>query len=141
MDDWTIPPVHHAPYRLVDEIVQHDKGAGITCRVTIRGDEPYFMGHFPGHPIVPGVLELEMLFQAAERFIAIEGTAGTDSAVRLASVTSARFMSPIVPPRDLSVRVDLKEPGRSETAFSGRVADGPDTFVQASFTVTIIRKL
>jgi len=141
MDNRTIEPIHCAPYRFIDEIVRYDKGTGITCKTTIRGDEPYFEGHFPGHPIVPGVFELEMLFQAAEQFLVMEGTAGGDGAVRLASVASARFTNPIVPPRDLLVTADLKARSGSELLFSGRVADGPDTFVQASFSVTVLEKL
>jgi 3-hydroxyacyl-[acyl-carrier-protein] dehydratase len=137
--DREIAPIHRGPYRLIDSIVRYDEGTGITCALTIKGDEPYFAGHFPGHPIVPGVLELEMLFQAAEQFLLIEKTGGAP--VRLASVASARFMNPIVPPRELTVSVDLKEERGSESLFSGRVADGADTFVQATFMVTVIRDL
>jgi 3-hydroxyacyl-[acyl-carrier-protein] dehydratase len=141
MGNRTISPVHRAPYQLVEAIVRYDKGEGITCKTTIRGDEPYFAGHFPGHPIVPGVFELEMLFQAAQQFLVMEGTAREAGAARLASVASARFTNPIVPPRELSVTVDLKEHRGPEALFSGRVADGPDTFVQASFCVTVVQKL
>jgi len=137
MDNKTIPLNHRAPYRLIDEVVRHEKGTGITCRTVIRGDEPYFAGHFPGHPIVPGVLEIEMLFQAAELFLITEKRAGQNQALHLASVSSARFMSPIIPPRDLTVTVGLKQDRGSEAVFSGRVSDGPDVFVQALFSVTV----
>jgi 3-hydroxyacyl-[acyl-carrier-protein] dehydratase len=140
MDDRTIPPVRRAPYHFIDEIVRYDQGKGITCGTTIRGDEPYFEGHFPGHPIVPGVLELEMLFQAAQQFLLMEGIAGPDRAAQLTSVSSARFTNPIVPPRGLSVTVELKERRGSERLFSGRVTDGPDTFVQVLFSVTVVQK-
>ncbi|MBN2225188.1 MAG: 3-hydroxyacyl-[acyl-carrier-protein] dehydratase FabZ [Deltaproteobacteria bacterium] len=138
MDDTTIPPDHRAPYRFIDEIVRYEKGTGITCKTIIRGDEPYLAGHFPGHPIVPGVFEIEMLFQAAELFLMTEKRAGESREMRLASIGSARFMIPIIPPRDLTVMVGLKEDRGTEIAFSGRVGDGPDVFVQALFSVTVL---
>jgi 3-hydroxyacyl-[acyl-carrier-protein] dehydratase len=138
MNDTTVPSAHRPPYRLIDEVVDHRKATGITCRTRIRGDEPYLAGHFPGHPIVPGVLEIEMLFQAAELFLVMEKRAAGTGKARLATVGSARFTSPIIPPRDLTVTVDLKQDGRTGTVFSGRVSDGPELFVQASFSVTIL---
>jgi 3-hydroxyacyl-[acyl-carrier-protein] dehydratase len=138
MNNTTIPSAYREPYRLIDEVVDHRKAAGITCRTRIRGDEPYLSGHFPGQPIVPGVLEIEMLFQAAELFLVMEQRAAGSGRTRLAAVKSARFTNPIIPPRDLTVTVDLKQDGQTQTDFSGRVSDGPDLFVQASFSVTIV---
>jgi 3-hydroxyacyl-[acyl-carrier-protein] dehydratase len=136
-DDTTIPLAYKRPYRFIDEITRYEKGAGITCKTTIRADEPYLAGHFPGHPIVPGVLEIEMLFQAAEVFLTMERTAGK-AAMRLASIASARFLKPIIPPRDVTITVNLKEDRGSEILFSGRVGDDSDTFVQAVFSVMVL---
>lgn len=132
-----IPPIHGAPYRFIDEVVRYEAGSGITCKTLIHGNEPYFAGHFPAHPILPGVFEIEMLFQAAELFLILETGAGRDGAMRPASVKSARFMSPILPPRAVTITVDVKQAGQSERLFTGRLSDGPDTFVQASFSVTV----
>jgi 3-hydroxyacyl-[acyl-carrier-protein] dehydratase len=134
----TIPLAHTKPYRFIDEITRYEKGTGITCRTIIRADEPYLAGHFPSHPIVPGVFEIEMLFQAAEVFLTMEKTAGEGAAIRLASIASARFMKPIIPPRDVTVTVNLKEDRGSEKLFSGRVGDDSDAFVQALFSVTVL---
>jgi len=132
-----VPSVHEKPYRFIDEIVRHDRGTAITCAARISGDEPYFTGHFPGHPIVPGVFEIEMLFQAAELFLIMETGTGRDGMIRLSSISSARFMTPIVPPRKVTIVVTVKEDKGSDKLFSGRVSDGPDIFVQALFTVTV----
>jgi len=132
-----IPPIHNKPYRFIDRVIRYDKGEAITCTAAIRNDEPYFAGHFPGRPIMPGVLGIEMLFQAAELFLMLETGAGRDGALRLGSVASARFVSPITPPRDVTVAVELKEDRGSEKVFSGRLSDGPDTFIQALFSVTV----
>jgi 3-hydroxyacyl-[acyl-carrier-protein] dehydratase len=136
-DDTTIPPIHRQPYRFIDRVVRYDRGAAITCTAAVRGDEPYFAGHFPGHPIVPGVFGIEMLFQAAELFLVHETGAGRDGTMRLGSVSSARFMSPITPPREVTVAVTVKEDRGTEKVFSGRLSDGPEVFVQALFTITV----
>jgi 3-hydroxyacyl-[acyl-carrier-protein] dehydratase len=128
--------VHRQPYRFIDEIVRYEAKTGITCKTTIRGDEPYFIGHFPGHPILPGVFEIEMLYQAAELFLMMEETPVLQKAIGLETVDNARFTSPIVPPRELTISVQMREPGDGGLLrFSGKVSDGAETFVTASFSV------
>ena len=140
MDDRTTARAGNG-YRFIDTTVRYEKAGGIVCGKAFRGDEAYFMGHFPGHPIVPGVCEIEMLFQAAARFLVMEGAVKTGESSRLAAISSARFTNPIVPPRDVLAAVSLKERRGPVWLFSGRVSDGPDTFVQASFSVTVVQEL
>lgn len=132
-----VPPIHAKPYRFIDAVERYTPGEGITCTAVIRTDESYFAGHFPGRPIVPGVFCIEMLFQAAELFLIRETGIGRNGSIRPGAVASARFTSPIVPPRDVTVTVSLKEDRGSDKVFSGRLSDGQDTFVQALFSVTV----
>jgi 3-hydroxyacyl-[acyl-carrier-protein] dehydratase len=132
-----VPPVHAKPYRFIDAVERYAPGEGITCTATIRTDEPYFAGHFPGQPIVPGVFCIEMLFQAAELCLILETGTGRNGSMRPGAVASARFTSPIVPPREVTVTVNLREDRGSDKIFSGRLSDGRDTFVQALFSVTV----
>ena len=55
---------HRPPFRFVDRVDRCDPGRSVTARWRITGDEPWLAGHFPGNPIVPGVLQLEALAQA-----------------------------------------------------------------------------
>jgi 3-hydroxyacyl-[acyl-carrier-protein] dehydratase len=55
---------HRPPFRFVDEVDALEVGASITARYYVTGDEEFLPGHFPGNPIVPGVIQLEALAQA-----------------------------------------------------------------------------
>src|SRR5262249_3996045 len=67
-----------------------------------RPDEPYFAGHYPGHPIYPGVFIVEAVLQAARALLDAEGQPG-----RLAEVVSARFLAPVQPGDALQVDCEL----------------------------------
>ena len=55
---------HRPPFRFVDAVDACDPGTSVTARWRTTGEEPWFAGHFPGNPVVPGVLQLEALAQA-----------------------------------------------------------------------------
>ena len=56
---------HRYPFLLVDRVLELERNTRITAVKNVTFNEPYFMGHFPGHPVMPGVLILEALAQAA----------------------------------------------------------------------------
>ena len=138
-DDVSALIPHHGSYRFVDELVSYGRGEGVVCRKEIRGDEPYFAGHFPGHPIVPGVFEIEMMLQAASLFLALEREGGGNEEVGLARIDNARFLKPIIPPAVLTITVEAKGTEQSLARFSGHVGDETQQYVRASFSVERIR--
>jgi 3-hydroxyacyl-[acyl-carrier-protein] dehydratase len=125
---------HRGAYRLIDEVLSHEPGREIVCAKEIRGDEAYFAGHFPGHPIVPGVFEIEMMFQAARLCLMIEKERGDQTDITLAGVESARFQNPVVPPAHLTVTVEVKGRAGTRIRFSGLVADASRPYARASFS-------
>jgi 3-hydroxyacyl-[acyl-carrier-protein] dehydratase len=126
---------HRGAYRLVDEVVSHEPEKEIVCAKEIGGDEPYFAGHFPGHPIVPGVLEIEMMFQAARLHLMLEEEQTDQTDVTLAGIESARFHNPIVPPAHLTITVEARGREGTRVRFSGLVADASRPYARASFCV------
>ena len=97
---------HRYPFLLVDrvlEIVPGDKIVAVKC---VSGNEPFFAGHFPGDPIMPGVLIIEALAQAGAVLLYNEREKA--GLFMLAGVDKARFRRPVVPGDQLMLEVELK---------------------------------
>jgi 3-hydroxyacyl-[acyl-carrier-protein] dehydratase len=86
---------HRAPMLLIDEIV-HQSEDSIVCRKTFRSDEFFFQGHYPGHPLVPGVILCEAAMQAGAVLLSkfIEPGKGIPVATRLQDVKFKRMVHP-----------------------------------------------
>jgi len=81
---------HGPEFRFVDRLIALDPGVRARGIYWIRGDEPFLAGHFPGDPVMPGVLMLEAIAQMAG--IAAQGTASSGAPLRLAAVSAAKIM-------------------------------------------------
>ncbi|AIF49049.1 3-hydroxyacyl-ACP dehydratase [Dyella japonica A8] len=119
---------HRYPFLLVDRLIElvPDKSAVAIKNVTMN--EPFFQGHFPGHPVMPGVLIVEAMAQAAGLLTQIssrlKGTTGSPL-FYLAKVDNARFNAPVVPGDQLRLEVELKRLLRSMGLFEARtLVDG-----------------
>ncbi|MDR3445624.1 MULTISPECIES: 3-hydroxyacyl-ACP dehydratase FabZ [Dyella] len=119
---------HRYPFLLVDRLIElvPDKSAVAIKNVTMN--EPFFQGHFPGHPVMPGVLIVEAMAQAAGLLTQIssrlKGTTGSPL-FYLAKVDNARFNAPVVPGDQLRLEVELKRLLRSMGLFEARtIVDG-----------------
>lgn len=119
---------HRYPFLLVDRVIELDAGKRITALKNVTFNEPFFQGHFPGHPVMPGVLIVEALAQTSGLLIGLSG-AGTrgEKLFYLAKVDKARFSRPVVPGDQLRLEVQLKRMIRSMGLFiaSARV-DGEE---------------
>jgi 3-hydroxyacyl-[acyl-carrier-protein] dehydratase len=100
---------HRYPFLLIDKIVDVVAGESITAVKNVTINEPYFTGHFPGNPVMPGVLIIEAMAQAGG--VLSHVTAGSiepKPLYYLVAVDEARFRKPVVPGDQLviTVRVD-----------------------------------
>ena len=120
---------HRYPFLLVDRVVELVPERSIVAIKNVTINEPFFEGHFPGHPVMPGVLIVEALAQASGLLIGLSGTM-TDKDDRifyLAKVDNARFLRPVVPGDQLRLEVQLKRRLRSMGIFTARArVDGAD---------------
>ena len=97
---------HRYPFLLVDRILELEVGKRAVGLKNVTANEPFFQGHFPGHPIMPGVLIVEALAQvAAFAVLGVEGAGG-----RLgffAGIDRFRFRRPVIPGDQLRLEVEL----------------------------------
>ncbi len=110
---------HRYPSLLVDEIVEHDPGRRLVALKNVTVSEEYFQGHFPGAPLMPGVLMLESLTQAAALLLLERGRGGPIERVYLRGVDDAKFRRQVVPGDRLRLEIVL---GRRRTGLATATA-------------------
>jgi 3-hydroxyacyl-[acyl-carrier-protein] dehydratase len=99
---------HRYPFLLVDRVVEIVPGQKLVAFKNVTMNEPFFNGHFPGHPVMPGVLILEALAQAtAILAYKSEGMDPTRKVSYLMGVDGARFRKPVVPGDRLQLQVEV----------------------------------
>ncbi len=99
---------HRYPFLLVDRVVSIDPGKALRAYKNVTVNEPFFEGHFPGHPVMPGVLVLEALAQASA-ILAYRST-GFDPSQKvtyLMAIDGAKFRKPTVPGDRLELEVEV----------------------------------
>ena len=103
---------HRPPFLFIDEIVEVRED-GATCKRIIRMEEPQFAGHYPGNPIMPGVLLCEACFQTGAIYLAKqieqEGRSLKDVTPVLSRIKDARFKQMVKPGDELLIEVTMKE--------------------------------
>jgi 3-hydroxyacyl-[acyl-carrier-protein] dehydratase len=100
---------HRYPFLLVDRVLEIDRGKTIKALKNVTINEPFFQGHFPHRPVMPGVLMLEALAQAAAllAFDAMDRAATDDMVYYFAGMEGVRFKRPVEPGDQLILNVEL----------------------------------
>ena len=129
---------HRYPMLLVDRIEALDPEKSITAIKAVTINEPFFQGHFPGRPIMPGVLIIEALAQAAG-VLAVEalGLAGSGKLVYFMAIDSAKFRTPVEPGVLLRLDVEFVQKRATVCKFAGRASVDGKLAAEANFTAMI----
>ena len=100
---------HRYPFVLVDKVISMELGKEITAIKNVTINEPYFPGHFPYHPVMPGVLIVEALAQAAAllSFNTMDTKPTEDSVYYFAGIDNARFKKPVNPGDQIILHVKI----------------------------------
>ena len=124
---------HRYPFLLVDRILELDAGTSIQVVKNITVDEPCFQGHFPGIPIFPGVLVLEVMAQASGllMFKTPEYCPKDDNLYMLVGIDKARFKKPVVPGDRLVVDVKLLRMRQNCASFDATARVDGETVASA----------
>jgi len=128
---------HRYPFLLVDRVTEF---AGETCRAikNVTINEPFFVGHFPGHPVMPGVLILEAMAQTAAVHACLKlGKQAGEQAFYLVSMDKARFRKPVVPGDQLILTTTLLRGRGRIWKFRGEVHVGGVLVSEAEFMATL----
>ncbi len=127
---------HRYPFLLVDRVISIDKGRHIQALKNVTMNEPFFQGHFPHRPVMPGVLMLEALAQAAAllAFDALDTSPNENSVYYFAGIDGARFKRPVEPGDQLILDVELLRMKSGIFKFKARALVGEELAVEAELT-------
>jgi 3-hydroxyacyl-[acyl-carrier-protein] dehydratase len=120
---------------LIDRIVDVQPGRSLTAVKNLSLAEEYLADHFPGFPVMPGVLMLEALTQAGAWLIR-EAEDFAHSVIVLKGARTIKYGSFVEPGRQLQLRVEVQEHGPRETSFKGKGVIDDQVMVQGRFTLT-----
>ena len=112
---------HRYPFLLVDRVIEFEKDKRVLAYKNVTCTEPFFTGHFPGHPVMPGVLVVEALAQAGGLLTQLSrdpAELGKDT-FYLVKVDNARFNRMVVPGDRLELEVELKRRIRNMAQYVG----------------------
>ncbi|MDR0552737.1 MAG: 3-hydroxyacyl-ACP dehydratase FabZ [Holosporales bacterium] len=110
---------HRYPFILIDKIVDIEPGVSCTAHKNVSCNEWFFKGHFPNNPVMPGVLIIEAIAQAA-CVLALYETSINSDVVYFASIDSAKFKKPVLPGDVLQIKVNvLQKRGNKFWKFHG----------------------
>jgi 3-hydroxyacyl-[acyl-carrier-protein] dehydratase len=111
---------HRYPFLLVDRVVEFEAYKRIVGIKNVSVNEPFFQGHFPGHPVMPGVLVIEALAQAGGLLTQLsQGTDADGKLFYLVKIDNAKFTRMVVPGDRLELVVELKRNIRNMALYHG----------------------
>jgi|TARA_B110000503_G_scaffold31524_1_gene50934 3-hydroxyacyl-[acyl-carrier-protein] dehydratase len=130
---------HRYPFLLVDRVIELEKGKHIRCLKNVTINEPFFGGHFPHRPVMPGVLMLEALAQAAAllAFETLDVVPDENTVYYFAGIDGARFKRPVEPGDQLVLEAELLRMKSGIFKFAARAKVGDVIAVEAQLLCTM----
>ena len=131
---------HRYPFLLVDRVNEIVDGEYIKAHKCVSFNEPFFQGHFPGNPVMPGVLQIEAMAQTAGAIVraAEENYAETTKSVLFMSIDGVKFRKPVKPGDQLRMHVEKIKERRNIFVFKGQTTVDGQVVSEAEFTAMII---
>ncbi|MES2413847.1 MAG: 3-hydroxyacyl-ACP dehydratase FabZ [Pseudomonadota bacterium] len=130
---------HRYPFLLVDRVLEVDKGKSIKALKNVTINEPFFVGHFPHRPVMPGVLMLEAMAQVAAllAFDTLGVTPDEKTVYYFAGIDGARFKRPVEPGHQLVMDVTLDRMKAGIFKFKGVTRVGENIVCEAELMCTM----
>jgi 3-hydroxyacyl-[acyl-carrier-protein] dehydratase len=130
---------HRYPFLMIDRVLEIEKGKRIKALKNVTINEPFFTGHFPHRPVMPGVLMLEAMAQAAA-LLAFDATGvelDDKTVYYFAGIDAARFKRPVEPGDQLVLEVLLERSRAGIFKFNGVIRVGQDVACEADLMCTM----
>lgn len=130
---------HRSPFLLVDRVTAYEPHKSLTALKNVTYNEPFFVGHFPEVPTMPGVLMLEALAQACGLLAVLDSGVRPESGAILyfAGIEEARFKRVVVPGDQLTLHAVLEKQKRNVWKFKTTASVGKDIAVEALMTCVL----
>ena len=133
---------HREPMLLIDELIEINKLYSATAIMNVKKDAFYVQGHFPGNPVMPGVLIVEAFGQAAAALTAhgIDKKEYENKLVFLMSVEKARFRNPVIPDCKLELKIEAVRSHGRVWKYKGEAYVGEKKMADAQWSATIVNR-
>ncbi len=130
---------HRYPFLLVDRVLEIERGVRIKALKNVTMNEPFFTGHFPARPVMPGVLMLEALAQTAAllSFDALDTEPGDDTVVYFVGIDGARFKRPVEPGDQLLLEASIERAKGGIYKYKTRATVAGELAVEAELMCTM----
>lgn len=129
---------HREPFLMVDEVLEMEARKRIVALKRVRAEEYYFKGHFPGAPVMPGVLIVEALAQTGAILLLREIPDRESKLVFFAGIDGARFRCPVFPGDELRLEIDVKSFRASAAKMEGRAYVGEQLAAEATLLAILV---
>lgn len=130
---------HRYPFLLVDRVLSCDPGKTIVAIKNVTMNEPFFQGHFPNYPVMPGVLIIESMAQAAAilTFHSEQAKPDKQSVYFFVGIDNARFKRPVVPGDQLRLHVEITRHVRGIWKFAAQAWVGDAMAAESEIMCTV----
>ncbi|OEU72277.1 MAG: 3-hydroxyacyl-[acyl-carrier-protein] dehydratase FabZ [Desulfuromonadales bacterium C00003093] len=131
---------HRYPFLLVDRLEEVEEGKKVIGYKNVTINEPFFQGHFPDHPIMPGVLIIEAMAQVGGAYTAVIDKVGENQVTYFAGINKARFRKPVLPGDVLRMELEILSKRRGIYHFEAKAYVGDTLVAQAELKATFADK-
>lgn len=128
---------HRYPFLLVDKVIELEHGKRIVGIKNVTINEPFFPGHFPGHPVMPGVLIIEAMAQVAGIMATLASDDTKNKVTYFMSIDSAKFRKPVMPGDQLRIEINTTACKRGVWCVDAKAFVDDKLVTEASLKATL----
>jgi len=132
---------HRYPFLLIDRVIELDRMKRIVALKNVTINEPFFQGHFPDKPIMPGVLIVEAIAQAGGLLLLTEVPNRDELLMVFTGIEKARFRRPVLPGDQLRIEVEVRAWRKTAARLEGKAYVGDKVAAEATVTCRLLPRV